>query len=282
MKEVKREVFTGERALFFETDLSVQECSFQDGESPLKHSKRIQIADTMFKWKYPLWYSEDVVARHCTFFETARAGIWYTKNISLENTVVEAPKMFRRSEGIRLQTVSFPNGSETLWACRDVTAQDISVTGDYFGMNSERLQIDGMHLVGNYAFDGAKDVVVKNSRLLTKDAFWNSENVTVYNSFIAGEYLGWNSRNLTLVGCTVESLQGFCYIENLVLKGCKLFNTTLAFEYCSVDAEIDGKVDSILNPSSGKICADEIGELTLDGKRIDPSKTTIIIKKGGV
>lgn len=54
---------------------------------------------------------------------------------------------------------------------------------------------------------------IRNSTLLSKDAFWNSENVTVYDSFISGEYLGWNAKNLTLVNCTIESLQGLCYIE---------------------------------------------------------------------
>ena len=42
------------------------------------------------------------------------------------------------------------------------------------------------------------------------------KNVTVYDSFITGEYLGWNAKNLTLINCTIESLQGLCYIDNLV------------------------------------------------------------------
>lgn len=87
--------------------------------------------------------------------------------------------------------------------------------------------------------------------MLSKDAFWNSENVTVYDSFISGEYLGWNAKNLTLINCTIESLQGMCYIENLVMKNCRLIHTALAFEYSTVDAQIQGKIDSVLNPSGG-------------------------------
>ena len=83
--------------------------------------------------------------------------------------------------------------------------------------------------------------------------------MTVYDSFISGEYLGWNSKNLTLINCTIESLQGMCYIENLVLKNCKLLNTTLAFEYSTVEADITSKVDSVLNPTSGTITAEEMG-----------------------
>ena len=95
--------------------------------------------------------------------------------------------------------------------------------------------------------------------MLSKDAFWNSNHVTVYDSFISGEYLGWNARNLTLVNCTIESLQGMCYIENLKMMNCKLINTTLAFEYSTVDAQIVNTVDSVLNPSGGIIRADKIG-----------------------
>ena len=145
-------------------------------------------------------------------------------------------------------------------------------------MNSSFMEFDGLELVGDYSFDGAKNVVIRNSRLLSKDAFWNSKDITVYNSYIAGEYLGWNAENLTLIDCTIESLQGLCYIENLVMKNCKLINTTLAFEYSSVDADITGKIDSVLNPKSGKITADEIDVLTVQKDRVDPSKTEIICK----
>lgn len=115
------------------------------------------------------------------------------------------------------------------------------------------MKIQDFTLIGNYPFDGAKNIEIHNAKMLSKDAFWNSENVTIYDSFISGEYLGWNAKNLTLINCTVESLQGMCYIENLVMKNCKLINTTLAFEYSKVDVEINGNIDSVMNPSAGVI-----------------------------
>lgn len=275
MKEIKRQTLTGERALFAARDLSIAECTFEAGESPLKESRNIILSECAFKWKYPLWYSENVKVDNCTLFDTARAGIWYTRNIEIKNTTVEAPKTFRRSSAIKLENVYMPNAQETLWNCSYVTAKNIHAHGSYFAMNCSSMRFDGLELVGDYSFDGAKDVEIRNSRLLSKDAFWNSENITVYNSYIAGEYLGWNAKNLTLVDCTIESLQGLCYIENLVMKNCKLINTTLAFEYSSVDADITGKIDSVLNPKSGKIIADAIDVLTVEKDRVDPSKTKI-------
>lgn len=44
-----------------------------------------------------------------------------------------------------------------------------------------------------------------------------------------------------------------CYIDNLVMKNCTLINTTLAFEYSAVDVEVNGKIDSVFNPSKGII-----------------------------
>ena len=278
-KTMERAVLTGERALFFGADLNLKDCVFCDGESPLKHSKNVTLTGCSFRWKYPLWYSENAELNDCDFQETARAGVWYTKNISVGNSLIAAPKTFRRAENITLQNVRLPNASETLWNCKAVRAENVFAKGDYFARNVEDFSATGLELLGNYSFDGAKNVTIENSRLLSKDAFWNSENVTVKNSYIAGEYIGWNAKNLTLEDCTIESLQGFCYIENLKLVRCKLLNTTLAFEYSTVDADLIGGVDSILNPAGGKIVADEIGLLTVERCRVDPQKTVVTIRK---
>lgn len=108
-----------------------------------------------------------------------------------------------------------------------------------------------------------KNIVIKNAILNSKDSFWNCENVTVYDSTIIGEYLGWNSKNITFINCNMESLQGFCYMENLKLINCKL-NVTLAFEYSTVDADINSKIDSVKNPNGGIIRSLGIGKLILD------------------
>ena len=75
--------------------------------------------------------------------------------------------------------------------------------------------------------------------------------------------------------CTLESLQGMCYIKGLVMKNCKLIDTTLSFEYSEVDATIEGHIDSVKNPSSGRIHAGSIGELIMEDDRVDTSATII-------
>ena len=278
MKKIKHEILTGERALFQGKDLEIEDTIFEDGESPLKESQNIELYGSMFKWKYPLWYSKNITMKDCTLFEMARAGIWYTEQILVEDTVIEAPKNFRRCKNIEMHHVTFPNAAETMWNCEDVMMEQVTAKGDYFAMNCKHMVIRDFTLTGNYSFDGAKNIEIHNSKLLSKDAFWNSENITVYDSFISGEYLGWNAKNLKLVNCTIESLQGMCYIENLVLENCKLINTTLAFEYSTVDADVQGKIDSVLNPSGGIIRADHIDNLIIEKDKVEPGKTQIICR----
>ena len=275
METIKQQVLTGERALFKAENMEIYDSIFENGESPLKESHDITLYNSMFRWKYPLWYAKNIVAKDCAWFDMARAGVWYTENIRVEDAAIEAPKNFRRCKDLVLKNVSFANGAETLWHCENVTMEHVMAKGDYFAMNSRDMKIEDLTLYGNYSFDGVQNMEIRNSKLLSKDAFWNSENITVYDSFISGEYLGWNAKNLTLINCTIESLQGMCYIDNLVMKNCRLIHTNLAFEYSQADVEIVGQVDSVFNPKGGIIRADRIGELIMDGRKVKIDQTKI-------
>lgn len=277
MQEIREQRFTGERALFHSEGLDIRYSIFADGESPLKESSHIYLEDTSFQWKYPLWYCHDIEGKNCTFAEMARAGIWYTTRVSLTDCLYEAPKGFRRVKGLELKHVEMPNAAETLWNCSDITLSEVSAKGDYFAMNCRNVKIDGFRLVGNYSFDGCQNVEVRHAKMLSKDAFWNCENVTVYDSYICGEYLGWNAKNVTFVNCVIESLQGMCYMDHVVMKNCKLLNTTLAFEYSTVDADIDSRINSVKNPSGGVIRARAIDELIMEEKEVDIQRTQIIV-----
>lgn len=247
--------FTGERALYAISNSQIKDCIFADGESPLKECSALHVVGSQFEWKYPLWYCKHVTVEDSIIHTMGRAGIWYTNDIVVKDTTIQAPKQFRRCNDVTLHKVHFSNAAETMWNCNNIIMADVDVSkGDYFAMNCSNMNIDNLSLDGNYAFDGAKNVEIRNSKLLTKDAFWNAENITIYDSFITGEYFGWNSKNIKLVNCTIESLQGFCYMDNIVLENCKLLNTTLAFEYSSnIDVDVSTKIDSVVNPISGKI-----------------------------
>ena len=277
MKIYQNEAFEGERALFMTRDALIERCRFHDGESPLKESKDLTVRETSFEWKYPLWYCKSVEVFDSNFNPNARAGIWYTKGISLDQCQFDAPKLFRRCTGIRILNSEFTDAQETLWWNDSVALDTVVVrNAPYFMMQSKNVVVDHLDLEGNYAFDGCENVVIRNSVLHTKDAFWNCKNVEVENSYIEGEYFGWNSENVVLRHCEIHSHQGFCYMKNITLIDCRLVNTDLAFEYCSkIDADIVSDVDAIKNPISGRIRCGKIGELIFDDPAIDPSKTEI-------
>jgi len=280
MKEFRQELLTGERAAYNTHDAKFYDTTFADGESPLKESSEIELYNCIFKWKYPLWYSKNIKVFNTTWLDTARSGIWYTDNIYIKDSFIEAPKQFRRSSNITIENTMIPNAEEFLWTCKNVTLKNVQARGNYFLMNSENIKIDNFTLSGNYAFDGAKNIEIHNAKLNSKDSFWNCENVTIYDSTIIGEYLGWNSKNITLINCTIDSNQGMCYMDGIKMINCKLLNTDLSFELCKdVDAIIQSKIDSVKNPINGRIEAKGIGEIILDEKMIDPKKTTIVIKE---
>ena len=103
MENLVQGIYTGERALFKSVDLNITDSIFEDGESPLKESKGIQLNNCIFKWKYPLWYCNDIKVNDSTLLETARSGIWYTHHIQIKDSIIEAPKTFRRSSHIELE-----------------------------------------------------------------------------------------------------------------------------------------------------------------------------------
>lgn len=272
---VEQQILEGERAGFASKNTLFANCVFGNGESPLKESCSIKLDSCHFEWKYPLWYCKDVRVTNGVWLEMARSGVWYTNHIAVENSVLQAPKNFRRCHDVLISNTLLSNAEETLWMCDEVHLKNIQARGDYFAMNSKNIVADNLSLTGNYSFDGASNVQISNSTLISKDAFWNTENVVVKNSRIVGEYLGWNSKNLVFENCTVESLQGLCYINNLKMINCTLLNTTLAFEYSTVDVQINSCIQSVLNPAGGTIVCEKVGELILEPDQVDPSKTRI-------
>lgn len=278
----KNEIFSGERAKYFDSDSTYVNCEFKDGESPLKHSRNITAEKATFSYKYPFWIAENIHVKDSIFHELGKSGLWYTKNFTIEDTVIEAPKEFRRSEGIFLKNVRFENALETMWSCKNIRMENCYAKGDYLAMNSSDFYADNFVLDGNYFLDGGKNIEIHNSKINSKDAFWNCENVTVYDSEIIGEYLGWHSKNLKFVNCKLESDQGLCYVDGLTLENCTLVNSPLTFEYSTkIDATITGKILSVKNPCGGIINCDEIGTLILNPKRCDTNKTEIVCKKIG-
>ena len=98
--------YSGERALFMLKDAYLEGVTFHDGESPLKESSNLEIVNCSFKWKYPIWYANNVVVKDSFLAKEARSGIWYTDNISMHRCTIDAPKTFRKASRITLNSCS--------------------------------------------------------------------------------------------------------------------------------------------------------------------------------
>lgn len=277
MKTIKNKEYGGERPLYCEHGLRLEGVTIHAGESALKETADIEAVGCRFEGKYPFWCCKGFTVKDCLFTEGARAALWYSSGLLMEDTLVEAPKMFREMRDLKLRRVHLPNALETFWSCRDIELEDVEVEkGDYLFMHSSGIKIKGLRLQGNYSFQYCKDVEIHDSVLNTKDAFWETENVTVYNSVIDGEYLGWYSRNLRLVDCRIAGTQPLCYADGLKLVNCSFEpDADLAFEYSEVHAEIVGAVTSVKNPRSGRIVADSYGEIILDANIKAPADCKI-------
>lgn len=268
--------FEGERPLFALKDCMIEDVRFYPGESALKHAGQITARGCEFMGKYPFWHCEDIAIEDCRFTVYARAAIWYTRNLTMRNCVIDAPKMFRRVSNLTIENTRFPSAGETLWTCDHVALRDVELSGaDYVFMNGSDITLDTVTLQGNYSFQDARNVVVRNSVFHSKDAFWGAENVTVYDSVLDGEYLGWHSKNLRLVNCTIRGEQPLCYATDLVMENCRMEDTDLCFEYATLQADVVSDIVSVKNPRGGKIRARSIGTVIIDENCIDPGKCAI-------
>jgi len=257
--------------------LRLENVSIGPGESSLKEGADIEAVKCEFNGKYPFWECDGFTIRDCVFREGARAALWYTRGCKMYDTLVEAPKMFRRISDVYLENVNMPMAQETFWDCKDIVLRNVETSdANYIFMHCENVDIDKYELHGNYSFQYVKNAVIRNANLQTKDAFWESENVTVYDSVINGEFLGWYAKNLRLVRCHIGGSQPLCYCENLILEDCTFADDAdLAFEYSSVQATVKGHIVSVKNPRSGYIKAGSIGEVILDENAKAPGNCQI-------
>lgn len=278
MTTIKNQEFGGERPLYCQHDLVLEGVTIHIGESSLKETANIVAHNCRFEGKYVFWECRGFEVDNCYFAESARSSLWYSENVKMTHCQVDAPKMFRRMKGIRLSHCTFPNALETFWDCSDISIDNCTIKqADYLFMHCSDIDICDYRQDGNYSFQYARRVVIRNAVLNSKDSFWESEDCTIIDSEINGEYLGWYAKNLRLIRCHITGEQPLCYCENLYMEDCTMGNdANLAFEYSSIEATIKGDVVSVKNPSSGHIIVrGRIGELFIDENQKAPASCII-------
>ena len=265
MEIIKDRQFGGERPLFGIHDTKLDNITITDGESGIKMCRNIECNNSKFYGKYPWWHVDGSVITNCYFDPKSRSAIWYSNDMVMKDTVIDAPKLFREMKNVSLENVKINDADETFWRIDGLKLKNVELHGGtYPFMFSKNIYVDGLVSDSKYVFQYCQDVEIHNAKITTKDSFWECDNVTVYDSELDGEYLAWHSKNLTLVRCHISGEQPLCYSDNVVLRDCT-FDAACdrAFEDCTnIDAKIKGSITNIKNPISGHITAEKIGSVT--------------------
>lgn len=263
MQEIKNQQFPYERDLYNIKDTKIINCRFEgnlEGESALKECHNIELINCLMDLRYPLWHDTNVLLKDVTQTINCRAALWYSNNIIIETSKLNGIKAIRECEKIKINN-SIINSNEFGWKSNDFDIIDTSIESEYIFFLANNINAKKTKFSGKYGFQYITNSNFENCTFMTKDAFWHGKDITVKDSYVEGEYLGWYSENLTFINCTIKGIQPLCYCKNLKLINCNLINANLAFEYSSVDATINGYVESIKNPLSGQITVDDVGEI---------------------
>lgn len=277
MKIIKKQYFEGERPLFEQHHLRLEQVTVGPGESAIKECSDIEAVDCRFEGHYPFWHVHGFSVKNCLFEVGARSALWYSDHLDMSDTEIRGPKMFREMSDLLLDHVKITDADETFWRCRHLDIHDLELhDGTYPFMFSEDIKVDGLKSDSKYVFQYVKNVELRNAHIVTKDAFWEVENVTIYDSYLEGEYLGWHSKNLRLVNCHIVGEQVLCYAHDLKVENCTFSpECDRMFEYSTLEADIRGAITEVKNPTSGHIVADQIGRVTLDENIKQPANCVI-------
>ena len=266
MKKYINETFDEERALYGSKDVVVEKCSFDgpaDGESALKESSDIEVKGSYFNLRYPFWHNKHLHIADSEMTNLCRAAIWYSEDISIDNTKLHGIKGLRECSDVMIRNSDIVS-PEFGWSVHNITMKDTTADSEYFMMRSDNLRFENVSMKGKYSFQYIEDSEFINCNFDTKDAFWHAKNVVVKDSLVKGEYLAWYCENVTFENCVIIGTQPLCYCKNLKLINCKMQETDLSFEKSDVYAIIDGSIISIKNPYSGSIVADHVDEIIID------------------
>ena len=270
-----------ERALYNTTDAIIKNCKFdglKDGESAIKECKNIYITDCYFNLRYPLWHNKKVDINKSVMTENCRAALWYSSDIKIIDSTLDGIKLLRECNDIDISNSKI-DSDEFGWKNKNINIVDSKINGKYAFFETNSINIERVKFSGKYSFQYTKNVEVVDSILDTKDAFWHAENITLRNCYVKGEYLGWYAKNIIFIDCTIEGTQPLCYADDIKIINCKMINCDLAFENTNVNAVINGHIDSIKNPLSGKIFVDSVGDIIQDDQLYGCKGEVIINKK---
>ena len=117
MELIKDREFGGERPLFESHDLRLEHVIIRAGESAIKECSNIVATNCRFEGNYPFWHVHGFTIQDCYFAVGGRSALWYSVHLTMRDTVIDAPKMFREMNDIEIWNVEMNDADEVFWMC---------------------------------------------------------------------------------------------------------------------------------------------------------------------
>ena len=112
MNIIRNTEFGGERPLFGSHDLRLENVIVRAGESAIKECSNIEAIECRFEGNYPFWHVHGFRIERCYFDVGGRSALWYSDHLTMKDTVIDAPKMFREMHEIDIENVTMNDADE--------------------------------------------------------------------------------------------------------------------------------------------------------------------------
>ena len=164
MELVENKIFDEERALYGKTKLHLKNCRFDgpaDGESALKECRDIQVEDTLFNLRYPLWHVRGLKVGGSELTSLCRAALWYCSHVDVSGSRLHGIKALRECSDVSMADCDILS-TEFGWSVRNMNMRHCTVEGAYFMLRSENLKLYNVQFKGKYSFQYIKNSIIEN------------------------------------------------------------------------------------------------------------------------
>ena len=147
MNIISNKQFGGERPLFAIHDTRLENVTITEGESGIKCCTNIEADRCRFIGKYPWWHVDGSLITNCYFEVGSRSAIWYSNDMVMRDTIIDAPKLFREMNNVTVE---------------NVTIYDSELNGEYLAWHSNNVRLVRCHITGEQPLCYAEQLVLED------------------------------------------------------------------------------------------------------------------------
>ena len=108
-----------------------------DGESAFKEARNVALKNCSFSLRYPLWHTEGFRLEGCSMDDKTRAAIWYATNGKIISSRLHGIKALRECANVTIENSSVIS-QEFGWKSRDISLDNTSVEAEYLFLDSKK------------------------------------------------------------------------------------------------------------------------------------------------